>query len=92
MNPQEPDQIDQIIGSIKTREDFAKFVNTLLKFREENPTLWLNNTLGSYLNGIEMFSYDLEGYYKNKSIPLPSQPSWKMFAEVLRAAVIYDND
>lgn len=79
--------IDNVIESIKTKEDLAQFIIFL---RESNPALWENSDLKSYLEAIERVILDLDGFYKNRGENIPSEPRWKDVARILWMAGVYD--
>jgi hypothetical protein len=73
---------------VKTREDLAAFVRALHKDLAAGE--WENKDLGSYLEGLAGFVGDLEGWFKNKNQKPPAQPDWKLLAEILLAATMYE--
>jgi len=76
---------------IKTREDFLKFLNTLLMNYQKSKADWENNTVESFLNGMIGFTEDASGYYENIDEDVNTErPSWRLFADILLAARIYE--
>ena len=47
-------------------------------------------TLADYLEAMAAWIQDAEGYYRNSGQPVPQQPSWHNFAEILSAAKVYE--
>jgi hypothetical protein len=78
------------IGLIKTKKDFLDFLSSLIKDLDKNKSSWTNKNLESYLEGVESWVEDMEGYYENMNIQLPEDISWRVFADILYAAKIYE--
>jgi hypothetical protein len=78
------------VASISSREEFATFVATLRTALLAHPEEWENMTLERYLDALGSLTGSLDGYFKNvKDTDVP-EPSWSLFAHILRAAVIYE--
>jgi len=78
------------IQSIKTKEDFMKFVEDLILDLKANPNKWENRNLDDYLEALRNWTEDMEGYYINNNLPVPKNVSWKIFADILIAATMYE--
>jgi hypothetical protein len=79
-----------IINKIKTRDDFIQFLSLLLADLKGQPHYWENNTLESYLEALASWTEDMDGYYINTSQPVPQDVNWKVFADILMAATMYE--
>lgn len=78
-------------GRVTTRQQFVEFVGALHSNYKTNSEEWENDRLDLFLSGLEGFSEDCPGYYKNQDIPVdPDQPSWRVFAEILLASRVYE--
>ena len=76
---------------IRSREDFVKFLTTLLNNYHTSKEDWENNTIKSFLNGIMGFTEDAKGYYDNIGEDVDvEKPSWRLFADILLAARVYE--
>ena len=82
--------ISSFIKDIETKEDFINFVNLLKNDFIKNKNNWENITLFDYLNAIEAWTKDMEGYYKNTNQYIPKNIPWKIFADILYAGTIYE--
>lgn len=78
------------IDSIRTREDFVAFLESLLADLKQRPDEWENNTLESYLEAAAAWTNDMDGYYRNFNKPIPENVDWQVFANILLAAVVYE--
>lgn len=78
------------INEIINKEDFVSFVESLITDLNNNPSKWTNKTLLEYLEGIASWTEDMEGYYEYKNIPVPKDVDWKVFANILIAAKMYE--
>jgi hypothetical protein len=72
--------------NIVTREDFIAFLSD---FAAGSAT-WENNDLGSFLAAMKAWTEDMDGYYRNMGLPLPDAPNWRVFADILNGASIYE--
>lgn len=70
--------IFSLYEKIKTRSDFEFFLKELIKNLQQED--WDNNTLPLYLEGLYGYNFDSEN----------DPPSWKLFAEILLAARVYE--
>jgi hypothetical protein len=44
----------------------------------------------TYLEAMQSWVEDMDGYYLNKGLQLPEKVDWKIFATILVAAKIYE--
>lgn len=77
-------------NSIRSREDFVAFVKALSKDLRDNPASWENANLERYLEALGAWVEDMDGYYINQGKPVPPQPDWKVAADMLMAAKMYE--
>ena len=76
---------------IENRDDFEKFLACLLENYRSSNDDWENGTLESFLEGLIGFSRDANGYYKNIEQDVDTEiPTWKLFADILLAARVYE--
>ncbi|GAB4043468.1 DUF7660 family protein [Spirosoma jeollabukense] len=78
------------VDSISSKEDFTRFLGTLLEDLQSDRSAWENNTLDEYLDGIKSWTEDMDGYYINIGKPIPENVNWRVFAEILTAATRYE--
>lgn len=81
---------DLSVETINSRADFVQFVRELCTDLETSAESWENSDLRSYLEAVAAWIEDMDGYYRNSDQPLPQQPSWKILAEILLAARVYE--
>lgn len=75
---------------IDNKEDFIYFINLLAENLKNNPIEWSNNNLIDYLDAIANWTEDMDGYYVNNNLPIPTNVNWKVFANILVAAKSYE--
>lgn len=80
----------QKIDEINSREDFVSFVELLFSNLKNNPEEWENKTLPDYLESMASWTEDMDGYYQNMGLPMPENINWKVFANILIAAKMYE--
>jgi len=76
--------------TIRSRDDFLEFLKALRKDLLDNPGAWENTSLERFLEALAGWVHDMDRYYLDQSKPVPQQPDWKMVAEMLMAASIYE--
>jgi hypothetical protein len=76
---------------VTDRESFIKFLGLLIKDFQTNKTTWENDTLERFLETTESYAEDIQGYYDNTNQNINADvPSWKVFADILMGAKIYE--
>jgi hypothetical protein len=83
-------EFNKKINEIHSKDDFVNFVVLLVSNLKNNPEEWTNKTLPEYLESISSWTEDMEGYYQNNNIPIPENVNWKVFANILIAAKMYE--
>lgn len=78
------------IQKIETRQDFIDFVHLLMIDLQNNGDKWENPDLPRYLEALAAWTHDMDGAFKNRGEEPPQHPTWKLFAEILIAASIYE--
>lgn len=81
-------QLEDFVNTINSKEDFVNFLKLFLNDYSNNISEWENNKLESYLNGIYGFTMDIEGFLGFETNNL--KPTWKLFAQILLAARVYE--
>ena len=76
--------------AVQTREDLAAFVAKLKADLDANPSEWTNADLASFLEAMAGWIQDMEGYYQNSGQRLSELSPWKIVADVLMAARMYE--
>ena len=75
---------------VKNRRDLIEYVKLLLDDFKVDGQNWENSNLENYLDAIKRYSQDIGGYYKNTNQGDPEEPTWKLFADILKGASIYE--
>ena len=73
-----------------SREEFIAQVQSLRDDLQQHPNAWPNDDLPSFLEALQAWVEDMDGYFANQGQPIPEQPSWQLLANILRAATIYE--
>jgi hypothetical protein len=74
-----------------TRENFIEFVETLRTDFLSDQSKWTNKTIDDYLEAIERYAQDIQGYYDNTGQAINvDNPDWKTFSDILKGATIYE--
>lgn len=82
--------INDKIDNVKDRKDLIEFMGLLRKDFANNKDNWENADLDSFLEAMEAWTTDMDGYYINKGEVMPDKPTWQMIADILYAATIYE--
>lgn len=80
----------EIIQTIKSKDEFVKFVNDMSQNYRKDPTSWPNNDIGTYLEALAAWVSDMDGYYKNLNQAVPEDIDWKTIAIMIAAAKYYE--
>lgn len=83
-------QLTDKAETVNSRSELAEFINTLKRGFNNNAGSWENASLGEFLEALSAWVEDMDGYYLNNKLPVPGQPTWKMIAEMLLAAKVYE--
>lgn len=77
--------------AVKTREEFAGFVDAMRADLAVHPDDWENPTLDRFLEAFSAYVRDAPGYLRNVQSPLdPEMPRWELFALMLAGARSYE--
>jgi hypothetical protein len=82
--------LEEQIKNIKTRSDFVAFVQALQNDFKNNPESWVNGNLNNYLESLAAWTDDMDGYYINRKLPVPENIPWRVFADILVGARVYE--
>lgn len=78
------------IKNIKSKEDFVLFVKELRKDFIENPQGWENKDIAAFLDALAVWTTDMENYYSNTKQSVPKNIDWKVIADMLMGAKMYE--
>ncbi|XDZ00197.1 hypothetical protein AB8E30_09420 [Bacillus manliponensis] len=68
----------------------VKFLSLLQRGFKENNEEWKNTDVESYLESLQAWINDCDGYYKNTGETIPKNIPWNFIAQVLFAAAYYE--
>ena len=72
------------------RQSFISFIDALHSEYMSSGGTWENPTLDRFMEAMSAYAKDIQGYYNNTSQDINADfPSWKVFADILRGAAIY---
>lgn len=76
---------------VSSRDEFTAFVKALSDNLHCHPEEWDNSTLKEFIGGLAGFVEAMHGYYANTGADVNcSLPSWRIFADALLAARVYE--
>jgi len=78
------------INGIKSKADFVSFVEFLVDDLKKNPEEWENKNLSDFLAALASWTEDMDAYYLNNNLPIPCDINWRVIAEILTAAKMYE--
>lgn len=76
--------------SIITKDEFLQFLANFRQDLQDHPEKWENKDLPSFLEAMQAWIEDMDGFYENIDQPCPSNISWEVFVHILNAASIYE--
>lgn len=78
------------VDSVSSKEELADFIDALRADLRTDEAEWENPTLEQYLEAMAAWIRVMDRAYENTSRNFPEKPSWKLFADILFAAKIYE--
>jgi hypothetical protein len=75
---------------VTTRDELVAFAKGLAADFRKDPGAWENATVDAYLDAFAAWVEDMDGYYANRGEPEPTTPSWRVVADMLMAAKMYE--
>lgn len=76
---------------VTDRESFVNFTKHLFENFQKNGENWQNNNLELFLDALSTYSEEVKGYYNNVHPEKnPEHATWRIFADILSGAVIYE--
>lgn len=82
--------MNEALKNTQTREDLVKFIDRLINDINNNPDEWTGKTIRSYLESIQSWIEDMDGYYNNTKQNLPQNIDWNFIATLLYVGKIYE--
>ena len=76
--------------AVHTREDLAAFVAELKADFDANRGDWTNADLASFLEAMAAWVQDMDSYYQNTGQRPAELPPWRIVADILMAARMYE--
>jgi len=83
-------ELHEKIDLIASNTDLASFIEDLRVDLVSNAGDWENSNLERLLEAMSVWVNSMENVYRNTGKVFPEQPSWKMIADILYAAKIYE--
>lgn len=85
------DKSSELAPLVRTKDEFEVFLSSLIEDFRCNQERWENADLLSFLEALSSYTHDIQGYYKNVKQPVDASiPSWRVFAEILCGARVYE--
>ena len=69
---------NSIINDVNSKEDFMNFLTQLRLDKQQKSEEWENDEITSYLEGICSWVDDMEGYFDNMHIEMPTTTIFMM--------------
>lgn len=78
------------VFKINSREDLANFISELKIDLNQNNSEWENPSLERFLEAMQGFVVNLDGWEKNCNIDTTKMTSWQLVGHLLLAAKMYE--
>jgi hypothetical protein len=76
---------------VRDRQSFIQFIYLLREELRICPNGWENNNLLDFLEAIERYANDIQGYYDNTNQKVNAdEPSWRTFADIFKGSTMYE--
>ncbi len=74
-----------------TRLDFIEFLNEFRKDLTNIDSTWENKTLEDFLEAMERYTEDVQGYYDNMRLNIDAdKATWENFMTIMKGASMYE--
>jgi hypothetical protein len=83
-------EIYKLVDQIESRQDLIEFIKALHNDYLKHSSDWENPTLERFLEALAASTEDMDGYFRSRGEPVPSQPSWRLVGNMLYSAKIYE--
>jgi hypothetical protein len=78
-------------NQLQSKQDFGRFLEWFADDFKHNSAQWKNVDLPSFLEALIAYTDDIAGYYRNMQIQVDvEKPSWRLFADLLCGARVYE--
>lgn len=81
---------NSIIKRVNSKEEFLEFLYELRCDKEQKSEEWENRDITSYLEGICSWVEDMEGYFENMDMDVPTDINWEFIATLFYVGKIYE--
>jgi len=82
---------DPFYTDVVDRESFINFLELFHEDLLRNKDSWENSTLERFLEAMSAYAKDIQFVYNNTGQNINANaPSWKVFADILKGASIYE--
>jgi heme oxygenase len=75
---------------INTKQEFLTFLDDFIADYKNNRADWQNDNLEDFLKAMSSWIEDMDGFYKNQNLPIPTNINWQIFSDMLQAAKMYE--
>uniref|UniRef100_UPI003F49757D DUF7660 family protein n=1 Tax=Pseudonocardia sp. CA-138482 TaxID=3240023 RepID=UPI003F49757D len=82
--------LEDSVQYVTSRAELARFVDKFADSLVEEPEMWENTSLESFLRAWSAWLSSMDGAFRNRGLPVPEQPTWNLIADMFMAARIYE--
>lgn len=80
----------QPVATEMNRSEFLAVVRAIQNEAQQSPVPFPNDQLAPFLEALAGWVEDMDGYYRNRGELPPANVSWRVMADALRAARVYE--
>ena len=77
-------------NSIKTKDEFAAFLDDILADYRDHGATWENADLPRFIEAMQAWLRDCDGFYRNQREDTAAISPWRCIADATAAARIYE--
>jgi len=77
-------------ANVRSKEDLAVFLALVLRDYAQHGDQWENRDLPSFIEALQRWLEDSDGYYANQNEEVGSVSPWRHIADAVAAARIYE--
>ena len=83
-------ELHEFVSKIENKDDLIMFLSALKCDFITNKASWENQTLENYLEAMQSWLEDIEGWEKNCNQDISKMNAWQLIGHILYASKIYE--
>ena len=82
--------LPDLVKAIKDKDGLINFISELRLDLKDNFSTWENPTMKDYLEAMQSWLEDIDGWEKNYDVDVLKMPVWQFIGHILLASKMYE--